>query len=35
MLLPLFVFTFFMIAFGIHSQPLIDFLCEVAGVEFY
>ncbi|MCM1120995.1 MAG: proton-conducting membrane transporter [Eubacterium sp.] len=31
MLLPLFVFTFFMIAFGLHAQPLVDFLCEVAG----
>ena len=32
MLLPLFVFTFFMIAFGIYSQPLTDFFCTVAGM---
>ncbi|MBD5523544.1 MAG: proton-conducting membrane transporter [Lachnospiraceae bacterium] len=32
MLLPLFVFTFFMIAFGIYSQPLTDFFCTVAGI---
>ena len=32
MLLPLFVFTFFVIAFGIYSQPLTDFFCTVAGM---
>lgn len=32
MLVPLFVFTFFIIAFGIYSQPLTDFFCEVAGL---
>ena len=32
MLLPLFVFTFFLIAFGIYSQPLTDFFCTVAGM---
>lgn len=32
MLLPLFVFTFFAIAFGIYSQPLTDFFCTVAGI---
>ena len=31
MLLPLFVFTFFMIAFGLHSQPLVDFFTDVAA----
>ena len=32
MLVPLFVFTFFIIAFGIYSQPLTDFFCEVTGL---
>ena len=31
MLLPLFVFTFFILLFGLHSQPLVDFLCRVAA----
>lgn len=31
MLLPLFVFTFFIIAFGLHSQPLTDFFTDVAA----
>lgn len=31
MLLPLFVFTFFIIAFGLHSQPLTDFFNDVAA----
>lgn len=31
MLLPLFVFTFFMVAFGLHSQPLVDFFTDVAA----
>ena len=31
MLLPLFVFTFFMIAFGLHAQPLIHFFIDVAA----
>lgn len=33
MLLPLYVFTFFIIAFGVCSQPLTDFFCQVAGLE--
>ena len=31
MLLPLFVFTFFIVLFGVHSQPLVDFFYEVAA----
>lgn len=31
MLLPLFVFTFFIVAFGLHSQPLVDFFVDVAA----
>lgn len=31
MLVPLFVFMFFIIAFGIHSQPLVDFFRAVAA----
>ncbi len=31
MLLPLFVFTFFIVAFGLHSQPLVDFFADVAA----
>lgn len=31
MLLPLFVFTFFIAAFGLHSQPLVDFFVDVAA----
>lgn len=31
MLLPLFVFTFFIVAFGLHSQPLTDFFRDVAA----
>lgn len=30
MLVPLFTFTFFIILFGIYSQPLISFFCDVA-----
>lgn len=32
MLLPLFVFTFFVILFGVYSQPLVDFVYGVARV---
>ncbi|MGN0279198.1 MAG: complex I subunit 5 family protein [Lachnospiraceae bacterium] len=31
MLLPLFVFTFFIIVFGVYSQPLVNFLYDVAA----
>lgn len=31
MLLPLFVFTFFIIVFGVYSQPLVNFLNDVAA----
>mgnify|MGYP002510764908 FL=1 len=31
MLLPLFVFVFFIIAFGLYSQPLMDFFRDVAA----
>mgnify|MGYP002509863405 CR=1 FL=1 len=31
MLVPLFIFTFFILLFGIHSQPLVDFFCDVAA----
>jgi len=31
MLLPLFVFTFFIIVFGLYSQPLVNFLTDVAN----
>ncbi len=31
MLVPLFVFTFFIIVFGVYFQPLIDFLSNVAA----
>lgn len=31
MLLPLFVFTVFIILFGIHSQPIVDFFYDVAA----
>lgn len=31
MLLPLFVFTFFIILFGVYSQPLVDFFYDVAA----
>lgn len=31
MLLPLFAFTFFIILFGVYSQPLVDFFYEVAA----
>lgn len=31
MLAPLFVFTFFIVLFGIYSQPLVDFLYAVAA----
>ena len=31
MLLPLFVFTFFIILFGLYSQPLVDFFAKVAA----
>ncbi|MCD7725421.1 MAG: proton-conducting membrane transporter [Clostridiales bacterium] len=31
MLVPLFVFTFFIILFGVYSQPLMDFLYDVAA----
>lgn len=31
MLLPLFVFTVFIILFGVHSQPIVDFFYEVAN----
>ncbi len=31
MLVPLFVFTFFIILFGVYSQPLVNFLCDVAA----
>ncbi len=30
MLVPLFVFTFFIVGFGLYSQPLVDFLYAVA-----
>lgn len=30
MLVPLFVFTFFIILFGVYSQPLVDFFYDVA-----
>lgn len=30
MLLPLFVFTVFIILFGVHSQPIVDFFYDVA-----
>ncbi len=30
MLLPLFVFTVFIIIFGLHSQPIVDFFYDVA-----
>ncbi|MCM1123275.1 MAG: proton-conducting membrane transporter [Eubacterium sp.] len=32
MLVPLGVFTVFIILFGVCSQPLVDFFCEVAGL---
>lgn len=31
MLVPLFVFTFFIILFGVYSQPLVDFFYDVAA----
>lgn len=31
MLLPLFAFTFFIVLFGVYSQPLVDFFYEVAA----
>ncbi len=31
MLLPLFVFTVFIILFGVHSQPIVDFFYDVAA----
>lgn len=31
MLLPLFVFTFFMVAFGLYSGPLVNFFISVAA----
>lgn len=31
MLLPLFVFTFFIVLFGLYSQPLVDFFMNVAA----
>ena len=30
MLLPLFVFTFFIVLFGVYSQPIVDFFYEIA-----
>lgn len=31
MLVPLFTFTFFIVLFGVHSQPIVDFLYKVAA----